>query len=947
MRSLPVRLENLLKKDQGLHGAVLASINSLYQWLYDNKTPFFPEYTDHSLRHLEEVLFSADSIISDDSWKILNPEDAASIVIAVLLHDCAMHLSEEGFYQLINGGCPEVKSNYVKDSHGWALLWSDYMAEARRFDGKKLKEIFGDDRPVRDIPENKVDLTLRDRLLIGEFVRRHHARLAHEIAFNGVPGFSEKSLKLIGFEDKYLDLFGFIARSHNMNLREAVECIGSTKRRLHYNVHVPFIMLVLRVADYIQIHSERAPNELLKVKGLLSPVSKREWSKHSAVKDINNAHDDPEALYVDADPKDAFTFVALKSLLSDIQSELDGSWSVLGEIYGRFKDLNCLGVKIRRIRSNLDNVEEFVKINRPDYIPKLLNLKTADAEMLELLVSPLYGDNPSIGVRELVQNAVDACVELDDLVSQGLVEPSYKIKAGVSIALYDEEGGGKLVIEDNGVGMTIDVVENYFLNIGASFRNSDLWKKEHETNGKSNIHRSGRFGIGLLAAYLLGDEIEVTTRSAKLQESEGLNFRCKKGGLVEIKNCSSGNGTRIEIKLPASIKEKLLASPDSWDWFCLAYPKVTRCIVGEKNMSLGQRQSVPNKHDAVDNELWRRVEVEGFDDLLWAYHDLRRDEFRSSYGIICNGFIVSEDWYKGLDGYKNRTLYLSPGMNVITAAMPTLVVFDQDGRMPLNLERTGLLGDDIPFKKELARDVAKKIVEHTVADFKDVNISICKEVVGKALHHDIPGLSVSHGPLRNLAYLIICQEGLLPLDFHLMKDSKVSRVLIDLTDFDNGAGVWTSDELVKQGIPYLPVEMNGGGITQKVDFLRECFGISTYGSSEHYTGLFVGLPVVGYKVLLKRKDAERLFSTGKVPRFFWSELSVEWESDNWQLYEVGKTSSFGDDFDIGTMCAQIERSGSFGFVAVYFDWNGFETDKKESVFYKTWLDVVGETYLTH
>ena len=99
-----------------------------------------------------------------------------------------------------------------------------------------------------------------------------------------------------------------------------------------------------------------------------------------------------------------------------MQKELDLSWSVLGEVYGRYEHLNVLGITIRRIRSSLDNLQEFIKVKKPDYIPKVLKFQTADSEMMELLITPLYGDKPEIGIRELLQNSIDACVELDDLL---------------------------------------------------------------------------------------------------------------------------------------------------------------------------------------------------------------------------------------------------------------------------------------------------------------------------------------------------------------------------------------------------------------------------------------------------------------------------------------------------------------------------------------------------
>jgi HSP90 family molecular chaperone len=44
---------------------------------------------------------------------------------------------------------------------------------------------------------------------------------------------------------------------------------------------------------------------------------------------------------------------------------------------------------------------------------------------MELLIKPLYGNNPSIGIRELLQNAVDATKErmnLERILFQKLIK---------------------------------------------------------------------------------------------------------------------------------------------------------------------------------------------------------------------------------------------------------------------------------------------------------------------------------------------------------------------------------------------------------------------------------------------------------------------------------------------------------------------------------------------
>jgi hypothetical protein len=165
-------------------------------------------------------------------------------------------------------------------------------------------------------------------------------------------------------EKDIIDLAGLVARSHGMPLRKSVDYLENKFRdawRTPYDIKAVFLMVVLRIADYLQIHSERASKIILKSKRFDSPISKKEWEKHNAVKDINIKTADPERIFVIAKPENSTIFLELDQLFKDIQYEFDTSWAVLGEAYGKDDELKGLKIKFRRIRSVLDDKEDFSK----------------------------------------------------------------------------------------------------------------------------------------------------------------------------------------------------------------------------------------------------------------------------------------------------------------------------------------------------------------------------------------------------------------------------------------------------------------------------------------------------------------------------------------------------------------------------------------------------------
>src|ERR1043165_3149089 len=411
---IPQRLSYILERDQELEGAVKLSITQLEPWINNSNLPFFPEYTKHDIGHIESVLRTAVSLVRDEAWEAITPADAGVLILAVLLHDSAMHLLEDGFISLVRVDRSEQSVPGMNDKP-WNLLWEDFCGEASRFDGRTLMRLFGETTPIRRPSLDPNRMTKRDRMLIGEFVRRHHPRLAQEIALFGVPTMGAHPLTFqgLGESKRYIAaLSGVIARSHGADVRSFLPYLREYfDLRQYKGVHAVFLMTVLRVADYVQIDAERAPAQVLQVKRLTSPVSQGEWKAHHAIKDIRNTHEDPEALFIDALPEDAQTFFRVESWTKGIQQELDDSWAVLGEVYGRYEGLSKLGLVLRRIRSTLDNVEDLKK--KLPYLPIRASFRGSDADLLKLLIEPLYGNRPEVGLRELIQNSVDAVRELN------------------------------------------------------------------------------------------------------------------------------------------------------------------------------------------------------------------------------------------------------------------------------------------------------------------------------------------------------------------------------------------------------------------------------------------------------------------------------------------------------------------------------------------------------
>ena len=716
--TLPAFLEERLRTAPHKH-VVQKALENFSDWFRTSRLPFFPDYTDHGIQHMEQVLETAAKLIPDTARPHFSGADAAALILAVLFHDSALHLTEAGFHQLIKGTGTAYTPIRPFDTADWTQTWADFMFLARRWDDAKLVKVFGGDNgvptaTVQDPFAHWHNLTRTDYLLIGEFIRQHHPRLAHEMARHGVPGVSGQLLKLEeSLPSEWRDLVGLIARSHGLPLRTCLDYLktspdfGEEARRDYQGVHAVYLMALLRVADYFQIDSNRTSSRIFEYKKIYSGVSEIEHKAHQAVRNITSAGD-PEALFIQAKPEEVAVFLRLKEWLAGIQQELDSSWAVLGEVYGRSipEGWDKLGLSFRRVRSNLDDVAEFAKT--VPYVPDRIRFDVARAELLKLLIGPLYGDDPSYGVRELMQNSIDAVREYDQFV---LDNPEYakvprrEQEADVVVELgpFDEEKGyAVMTISDRGIGMTEATIRDYFLRAGASYRQSPQWKSTFEldtTQGaKSKVLRSGRFGVGALAAFLIGEEIQVETRHVLDESGYIFKTTLNTEAITVIHEPRINVGTRLEIQVDSISYTKLLKDsstvtrPAYWDWYRLTYPKVQRIYHHPKKGRVVEGAE-PLYNIALMQDGWRKLELNEAYEVYWCYN-------KAPY-LTCNGIYVTNSGY-----VRNVLLETVIRDNSYEALnYPSLFIIDPDGAFPLNLQRNALRTKDYPFGRQLIKDV--------------------------------------------------------------------------------------------------------------------------------------------------------------------------------------------------------------------------------------------------
>ena len=146
--------------------------------------------------------------------------------------------------------------------------------------------------------------------------------------------------------------------------------------------------------------------------------------------------------------------------------------------------------------------------------------KTESKRLMDLMINSIY-TNKEIFLREIISNASDA---IDKLHYKSLTDKKIKInKEDLCINVSIDKDARRLIISDNGIGMTKEELEN---NLG-TIAKSGSFDFKNNNEKKDNIDIIGQFGVGFYSAFMVASNVRVVSKaygsdSAYEWESEGI-----------------------------------------------------------------------------------------------------------------------------------------------------------------------------------------------------------------------------------------------------------------------------------------------------------------------------------------------------------------------------------------------------------------------------------------
>jgi molecular chaperone HtpG len=437
----PPEVVDLLKsRNSGLYSKLLDVYRKVRDILDTRVSQVFPDYTLHNMGHSLRIMNYMGHIVHDLS--VLGDLELAMLIYSALLHDIGMGATNEEVNQIKLGILQYKSLKYdaiLKRSGDHTIAIQDYIRRVHA---------------IRSA--HYVNSEIKDLLVIPEMPTTSFA--------NEVANICQAHQEDITWIHKNLDSYG---------------------QKGIYVYNGVFCAMVLRIADLLDFDSERTPPNLFKV---LNPrgISKVEWQQHFTIDNSNKI-----LVNIESGQKEIVLYGKCNN--SNIHRKV-------------LKYIDWINEEIENINLITKSMDSNYRIN---FIPKVNNNIKSEGytfadlrfnvnfkQVTRLLMGEQIYGAKKFGLRELIQNSIDACKTRKEIEDSNTAYGYDEYRPVIKILL--DKCKDEVTIIDNGTGMTIEILKNFFLNVGSSYYTSD----DFQLQGLK--HKPiGNYGIGFSMLYVI------------------------------------------------------------------------------------------------------------------------------------------------------------------------------------------------------------------------------------------------------------------------------------------------------------------------------------------------------------------------------------------------------------------------------------------------------------
>ncbi|GIJ66777.1 molecular chaperone HtpG [Virgisporangium ochraceum] len=379
--------------------------------------------------------------------------------------------------------------------------------------------------------------------------------------------------------------------------------------------------------------------------------------------------------------------------------------------------------------------------------------------LVDLLSHHLYS-SPRVYVRELLQNAVDA------VTARQRTEPDAPSEIRLTVL------PGALRVDDPGIGLTEADVHRFLATIGSSSKRDDLAGVE-----VARREFLGQFGIGLLACFVVADEITVVSRSAVDPAATPVEWRATSDGAYTVRTLPAD--ARAEAGTTVTVTARHGAEP----WFTAE--RVTE-LAGSFGALL--RHEIRVVADGVTTTVNRTPAV-------WDRDHPTPDARRAAlltYGYETLGFAALDvvDLDLPLVGVRGAAYVLPVASNPLERGGHRVYLKG----MLLSESASKLLPEWAFFARCVLDAEALRPTASREALYDDETLAAVREALGERIRGWLTGLAATD-PERLERFLSVHQLGVKALAVH---DDELLRTMLPWLRFETTAGTLSLAELARR-----------------------------------------------------------------------------------------------------------------------------------------------------
>ena len=473
----------------------------------------FEEYTLHDISHSENVIKNMWKFIPDEVKENLNAMEIYLLILSACLHDVGMAVSKDEEDEILKS------EEFLKfrDKHEREV---DLIEKYKEEGNTRAAEFY-------------------EKQIFTDYIRERHHERSYQYILNNYSG--EKGLTIDN--ENHARVIAKICRAHRLDVRD-LEDKSEFDREYSLGgkfINLQFLALCLRLGDTLDADNRRAPKILKEFINPRNPTSKEEWEKHLSVPEVGITE---EKIKINATCKSPKYQRGLLEFLRKVEKEREDFIRLLKDNPPEISDKYYL---------NLREVEHNIETDGT-YIYNDFKFSLDNEKIFSLFMGTNLYNKKIVGLRELLQNSIDACR------CRKAKEAGYEGKISYELVKENTDDGEvrKLIVEDNGIGMDDYVIENYFMRIGKSYYQSRDFKKEGIQFSSISV-----FGIGILSCFMMTDRIEVETLKEG-SEPRKLEIENYSDYFVTRRGSRTEPGTTITLVLKDDVELDLIEELENY-----------------------------------------------------------------------------------------------------------------------------------------------------------------------------------------------------------------------------------------------------------------------------------------------------------------------------------------------------------------------------------------------